>query len=236
MLEEMVNEQGVICKTELLDSNKKTVFSFENEQSELGDENSTFQVSMECLKYDIQFSMVQKYASTDRIYMKTLFWATATVGILLLIGNIIFQIHYVLGPLNTLKRAMVKFSQGRFDIRLPVEHKSEEIHTLFQTFNDMIIQISSLKIQVYESKLEQERIQSNYLRVQIQPHFYTNILTLIYGLAQMKDYAAIQKLAMTTGRYFRYLLGEKGTFVKRRKKYRARKTILRFSRSVMERI
>ena len=214
MLEDMVNEQGVICKTELLDSNKKTVFSFENEQSELGDANSIFQVGMECLKYDIQFWMVQKYASADRIYMKTLFLATAAVGILLLIGNIIFQIHYVLGPLNTLKRAMEKFSQGRFDIRLPEEHKSGEIHTLFQTFNDMIIQISSLKIQIYESKLEQERIQSNYLRVQIQPHFYTNILTLIYGLAQMKDYAAIQKLAMTTGKYFRYLLGEKGTFVK----------------------
>lgn len=57
-------------------------------------------------------------------------------------------------------------------------------------------------------------MKSNYLRIQIQPHFYTNILNLIYGMAQLRDYQSIQKLSMTTGKYFRYLLGEKGSLVK----------------------
>ncbi len=77
----------------------------------------------------------------------------------------------------------------------------------------MAEQIVDLKIDVYEAELAREKTESNYMRVQIQPHFYTNILNLIYGLAQLKDFASIQKLSMTTGAYFRYLLGEKGTFV-----------------------
>ena len=48
-------------------------------------------------------------------------------------------------------------------------------------------QIVDLKIDVYEAELAREKTESNYMRVQIQPHFYTNILNLIYGLARLKD-------------------------------------------------
>ncbi len=76
----------------------------------------------------------------------------------------------------------------------------------------MVTQISRLKVEVYEKELEKQKIQSDFLRVQIQPHFYANILNLIYGLAQVKDYGAIQKLSSNTAGYFRYLLGNKSTF------------------------
>lgn len=68
----------------------------------------------------------------------------------------------------------------------------------------MDTQISRLKVEVYEKELEKQKIQSDFLRVQIQPHFYANILNLIYGLAQVKDYGAIQKLSSNTAGYFRY--------------------------------
>lgn len=70
-----------------------------------------------------------------------------------------------------------------------------------------------LKVSVYEKELEKQRIRSNYLRVQIQPHFYANILNLIYGMAQIQEYTGIQKLSRATADYFRYLLGERGTLV-----------------------
>jgi len=78
----------------------------------------------------------------------------------------------------------------------------------------MVEQITSLKIQVYESTLEKERIHNNFMITQIQPHFYANILHLIFSLAQIRDFDSIQKLSYSAGSYFRYLLGEKGTFVK----------------------
>ena len=108
---------------------------------------------------------------------------------------------------------MENYSGGDMDTRLPVVHDNSQIANLYRTFNNMADQIAHLKIQVYETELERQRINSNYLRIQIQPHFYTNILNLFYGMAQMKDCVSIQKLALACGSYFRYLLGRKGTFV-----------------------
>lgn len=145
-------------------------------------------------------------------------------GVLILMGAMLFAsllIFLVLGrqtrdvfePLERLRAAMENYSGGDMDTRLPVVHDNSQIANLFCTFNNMADQIAHLKIQVYETELERQRINSNYLRIQIQPHFYTNILNLFYGMAQMKDCLSIQKLALACGSYFRYLLGRKGTFV-----------------------
>ena len=64
-----------------------------------------------------------------------------------------------------------------------------------------------------EKELERQRARSRFLQVQIQPHFYTNILNLIHGMAQIQDFEEIQKLCRVSAAYFRYLMGQKGTFV-----------------------
>ncbi len=131
-----------------------------------------------------------------------------------LIGLVIgFQSRLVFNPLEKLRLAMESYSQGNLEERLPKLNDNSQISQLYQTYNDMVDQIKNLKIQVYEKELEKQRINSDFLKIQIQPHFYTNIMNLIYGLAQMKDYASVQKLSLACGRYFRYLLGRKGTFV-----------------------
>ena len=108
---------------------------------------------------------------------------------------------------------MERYSEGEMDTRLKVLNNGSQIDLLYKTYNNMADQIQNLKIQVYEKELERQRINSHFLKVQIQPHFYTNILNLIYGMAQMKDFRSIQQLSLVSGKYFRYLLGQKGTFV-----------------------
>ncbi len=76
----------------------------------------------------------------------------------------------------------------------------------------MAEQIVDLKIDVYEAELAREKTESNYMRYRLASFLYQYFKS-DYGLAQLKDFASIQKLSMTTGAYFRYLLGEKGTFV-----------------------
>lgn len=116
-------------------------------------------------------------------------------------------------PLEKLRLAMERYSEGEMDTRLKVLNNGSQIDLLYKTYNNMADQIQNLKIQVYEKELERQRINSHFLKVQIQPHFYTNILNLIYGMAQMKDFRSIQQLSLVSGKYFRYLLGQKGTFV-----------------------
>lgn len=184
-----------------------------NEGDRIAENSTDYIVPMKYLSYQFQISVLKDEMFGDNHSMIWLSIATIAFGLLLLVWNVRFQVRNVLGPLNGLKKAMERFSAGHLDTRLADNNTSDEINVLYRTFNDMTGEISNLKIEVYENQLEQERIQSNYLRVQIQPHFYTNILNLIYGLAQLEDYTTIQRLAMTTGAYFRYLLGEKGTLV-----------------------
>ena len=150
---------------------------------------------------------------SDKTFLTILSIITIIVGISLLVWNTRYQIRNVIAPLNRLRNVMLRFSQGDLEARLERKNTGDEIDVLYSTFNQMAEQIVHLKIDIYEARLARERTESNYVRLQIQPHFYTNILNLIYGLAQLKNFDAIQELAMTSGKYFRYLLGEKGTFV-----------------------
>ena len=150
---------------------------------------------------------------SDKTFLTILSIITVIVGISLLVWNARYQIRNVIAPLSRLRNVMLRFSQGDLEARLERRNTGDEIDVLYSTFNQMAEQIVHLKIDIYEAQLARESTESNYVRLQIQPHFYTNILNLIYGLAQLKNFDAIQELAMTSGKYFRYLLGEKGTFV-----------------------
>lgn len=174
----------------------------------------------------LQFEKALEYTDTrlaalmtdSKLYgSKSYMWiltACAVVLVIIIVGvNLEYQRKVVFTPLEMLRLAMEKFSGGDTKVRLPVYQGNREIAVLHQTFNHMADQITKLKIEVYETELERQKIQNNFLKIQIQPHFYTNILNLIYGLAQIKDYESIQKISRATAGYFRYLLGEKGTFV-----------------------
>ena len=181
---------------------------------------------------DIQKGRIVSYTyhlKNTQLYINTLIpsssiWNNSGLRMLILIGAVLvaamliglvigFQSRLVFNPLEQLRLAMESYSQGNLGKRLPKLNGNSQISQLYQTYNDMADQIQNLKIQVYEKELEKQRINSDFLKIQIQPHFYTNIMNLIYGLAQMKDYASVQKLSLACGRYFRYLLGRKGTFV-----------------------
>ena len=108
---------------------------------------------------------------------------------------------------------MEEFSGGNTEIRLQDHTTNREITVLYRTFNHMAEQIINLKIDVYKTSLEKEKIFNQFLRVQIQPHFYTNILNLIYTLASIKDYVTIQELTKNMAEYFRYLLSLKEDYV-----------------------
>lgn len=201
---------------QLLDEHGQLIYQSANPSTPDIQHSAVFDHSMNCVDY------------TFRIYLhRGLFWAETSsaialtviiliVGLFLLSVNLKYHVHHVLKPLDALKNGMQEFSNGNTEIRLDSSetYNDREISSLYHVFNHMVEQITSLKIQVYESTLEKERIHNNFMITQIQPHFYANILHLIFSLAQIKDFDSIQKLSYSAGSYFRYLLGEKGSFVR----------------------
>lgn len=134
-------------------------------------------------------------------------------SILLITIALFYQEQSVFKPLTKLKNAMEEFSGGNTEVRLKERTSNHEITVLYHTFNHMAEQIINLKIDVYKASLEKQKVYNQFLRVQIQPHFYTNILNLIYTLASIKDYGTIKDLTKNMAEYFRYLLSLKEDYV-----------------------
>lgn len=150
--------------------------------------------------------------SNSGAYLLIVLFLAATAAILMITIALNYQNKAVFSPLKTLKEGMEKFSEGDTTVRLHGYSFNNEIMVLYDTFNHMAEQIVNLKIDVYEGKLKQQQIYTQFLRVQIQPHFYTNILNLIFNLASIKDFTGVQNLAKSMSGYFRYLLSLKGDF------------------------
>ena len=214
ILDGVVQDNGMVSGIGLTDDEGKITYSLRGEAGgEEKKDTAVLLIPMTHIDGQLKVEAQRQNLFGDKTTFTFLSLITVSLGLLLLAWNVRYQVKAVLGPLNKLRSVMEKFSRGNLDVRLEEKNTNSEIDVLNHTFNEMAEQIVHLKIDVYEAELAREKTESNYMRVQIQPHFYTNILNLIYGLAQLKDFASIQKLSMTTGAYFRYLLGEKGTFV-----------------------
>jgi two-component system sensor histidine kinase YesM len=125
-------------------------------------------------------------------------------GILILLFYLYFLRSVLLKPMNTLMRGMKRIMQGDLNIRLNENHSSE-FSFLIGTFNNMVTEISKLKIDVYEEKIRTQEAEFGLLQVQIRPHFYLNSLNIIYSLAAIKEYALIQKMTQHLAEYFRFI-------------------------------
>ena len=214
ILDGVVQDNGMVSSIGLTDDEGKITYSLRGEAGgEEKKDTAVLLIPMTHIDGQLKGEAQLQNLFGDKTTFTFLSLITVSLGLFLLAWNVRYQVKAVLGPLNKLRSVMEKFSRGNLDVRLEEKNTNSEIDVLNHTFNEMAEQIVDLKIDVYEAELAREKTESNYMRVQIQPHFYTNILNLIYGLAQLKDFASIQKLSMTTGAYFRYLLGEKGTFV-----------------------
>lgn len=125
-------------------------------------------------------------------------------GILILLFYLYFLRSVLLKPMNTLMRGMNRIMRGDLNIRLNENHSSE-FSFLIGTFNNMVTEISRLKIDVYEEKIRTQEAEFGLLQVQIRPHFYLNSLNIISSLAAIKEYALIQKMTQHLAEYFRFI-------------------------------
>lgn len=98
----------------------------------------------------------------------------------------------------------------------PIDFTSSKIMELEKAnrqFVDLVKQIKNIKITLYERELEKQSIQLNYMKLQINPHFFLNCLTTIYSMAQMQMYKEIENMTLSTSKYFRYIFQHDQDFV-----------------------
>ncbi len=80
-----------------------------------------------------------------------------------------------------------------------------ELEQIDGKFRTMIHQIRKLKITLYERELEKQKIEMDYLKMQIRPHFYLNCLNFIYSMIDFGDYEHARAMTKITSDYLSYI-------------------------------
>ena len=101
---------------------------------------------------------------------------------------------------------MKSLRDGNLDTRLPEKEPCAEFRMVNETFNDMAVNIKKLKIGVYEEKMLRQQSELQYMKLQVNPHFYINCLNIIHNLSIMKKNDLICEMTGYLGNHLRYTM------------------------------
>lgn len=135
-------------------------------------------------------------------------WFIAILGIisLILMAYIIYYLNReILRPVKGLVLGTQQVENGNFEYRVNGDVASNEFNTLINSFNSMIKEIKTLKINAYEEKLELNKAELRYLQAQIRPHFFLNALTTIHSLAYKDKNEEIREFIDALSNHLRYM-------------------------------
>lgn len=150
---------------------------------------------------------------SDMWIFKILFFIMFLV-LMILVPASFYIIHaYVEKPIGKIANTMDQIAEGDLDVTVEEDYRITELVQLVHAFNHMIKRIKQLKIEKYEIKLEAQKATMQYLQLQIKPHFYANMLNIIYSLAEQKDYSTIQKISKSIVNYSRYMFNDANELV-----------------------
>ncbi|OUP84170.1 hypothetical protein B5F07_08515 [Lachnoclostridium sp. An169] len=139
------------------------------------------------------------------------------LGILILICVLFAGIPWILhilnknvfSPVGRLEDGIRKVENGDLNTQIGNPEASREMEHLIQSFNKMILQIRDLKIRTYEDSLERQKLELDYLNLQMEPHFYLNALNVINVTAQLGNTEMIYQITKDLSAYMRYIMGSR---------------------------
>jgi len=135
----------------------------------------------------------------------------------IIVSNICFLTLYfkrkVLTPIKSFSYNLAYWTDDNESLNVEGS-KMIELEKANKQFLDLVMKIKKIKIDLYEREIEKQRIQLNYMKLQIKPHFFLNCLTNIHSMAQLHMYTEIQNMALSTSKYFRYIFQNDQDFVK----------------------
>lgn len=108
-------------------------------------------------------------------------------------------------PITRIIHGMNRIINGELNVKIK-EDGANELKAITRIFNNMLQTMQKLKISVYEEKIHVQEAELKHLQLQINPHFYSNCLNIIYNLAVIREYDVIKKLSINMAKYFRYII------------------------------
>ena len=188
--------EKVLCGTDQF-SASKSVFSL----------NHTLEKSFRNI--DLSFHFLINIRELWRKNIYSVLFLTGSLLALFIVGW--FLAFYtirrrLLMPLDLLIKGMQNFDGDEKPEKLVPSGRIEgEMAFAIDTFNDMVSQIWNDRILIYEEKLENQKLVIQNLHSQIDPHFFSNTLNLIYNLIAINRKDIAQKCLVLLSSYYRFM-------------------------------
>jgi len=109
-------------------------------------------------------------------------------------------------PLEDMTNALRNIQEGVWEVEFTASNRITEIENVRQTVRLMLKEIEQYKIRSYEEQLEKQKVQLQFLQLQLAPHFYTNCLKNAYYMLMMKEYENAEEFLLCLSAHLRYLL------------------------------
>lgn len=136
---------------------------------------------------------------------------TFTAFLILVLLFIICIRRWILMPLGRMTDAMALIRSGDLSKRMPAEAGDcIEFYSMSTVFNEMMDHVNQLKNQIYEGKIERQKIRLEYLQKQIQPHFILNTLNTLYN--HTEDEVQRDIILLMT-QYYRFVVNADSKYV-----------------------
>ena len=132
----------------------------------------------------------------------------SAVPIIITILSIIIILYirqWMIKPLTRLTERLSQLGDSIPPSEFFISEGILEIDKANDKLNKVIFDMQELKIREYHSQLELKKIELSYLKNQIRPHFYLNMLSMIHSMLQTKNYKEIEELTILTSNYLRHL-------------------------------
>lgn len=152
------------------------------------------------------------------------FLCFAAVFCILMISSIN---HFFNTPSQILQPVIQSLRNGDFESKVESDCPFQEIQNITNVFNDMINEIQNLRIRIYEQQLAKKRLELQYLKTQVAPHFLINCLNTIFVLSQdPKKQDLTHRFVQTLSEHLRYTLAMRDSISLKEELYYAENYLL----------
>ncbi|MGI6106316.1 MAG: histidine kinase [Lachnospiraceae bacterium] len=109
-------------------------------------------------------------------------------------------------PLEDMTGALRQIQRGTWEAKFHAENRVQEIDDVKSAVNAMLKQIEQYKIEIYEERIDRQKAELQFLRLQLAPHFYTNCLKNAYYMLLLGETENAEQFLLKLSAHLRYLL------------------------------
>lgn len=140
------------------------------------------------------------------------------VLLIMIMGYCAIRLHRLLTssllkPLEDMNETLQKLQAGVWKVEFSGDNRIEEIENVQKTVQVFLHEIEQYKIRTYEEQIGKQKMQLQYLQLQLAPHFYTNCLKNAYYMLMLGEVENVQNFLLHLSSHLRYLLQKDITMV-----------------------